>query len=157
MSVLQKNSLDRYKTDQTDLKIGQTNCPQGFGHKAKSKMLKPKKPKVNVWKANEAKDRDQRKVRKSKPQKFQAKSQKLNCNKYASRPKNSKPKKSPHDRNRQWNNYDTSMSIPSYRSYNHTSWGSYHDVLFLFTMVFRDVISSNIPLSSFDPSWMIIS
>jgi hypothetical protein len=44
-----KNSLDRSKTDQTSLKTGQTGCPQGFGHKAKSKMLKPQNPEVNVW------------------------------------------------------------------------------------------------------------
>jgi hypothetical protein len=44
-----KNSLDRSKTDQTSLKTGQTACPQGFGHKAKSKMLKPQNPEVNVW------------------------------------------------------------------------------------------------------------
>jgi hypothetical protein len=91
-------------------------------------MLKPQNPKVNVWKANEDKGRDQRKVRNLKPQMFQAKSQNVNCNKYASRPKNSKPEKSPHDRNRQCYNYDTSMSISSYQSYNHTPWASYHDM-----------------------------
>jgi hypothetical protein len=72
-------------------------------------------------------------VRKLKPQKFQAKSQKLNCNKYASRPKNSKLEKSPHDQNQQWNNYDTSMSILSYRSYNRTPWGSYHDMSYFYS------------------------
>jgi hypothetical protein len=91
-------------------------------------MLKPQTPKVNVWKANETKGHDQRKVRKPKPQKFQAKSQKPNCNKYASLNKNSKPEKPPHHQNRPWNNYDTSMLIPSYRSYNRTLWGSYHDM-----------------------------
>jgi hypothetical protein len=75
MSVLQKNSLDRSKTDQAGLKTGQICCPQGFGYKAKSKMMKPKKPEVNVWKSNEAKCYEHRKVKKSKPQKFQAKSQ----------------------------------------------------------------------------------
>jgi hypothetical protein len=114
------------------VKTSQTDCPQGFGHKAKSKMLKPQNPEVNVWKVNEAKGRDQRKVKKPKPQKFQAKSQKPNYSKYASRPKNSKPEKSSHDWNWQWNNYDTSMSIPSYRSYNCTSWGSYHDMSLIF-------------------------
>jgi hypothetical protein len=128
-----KNSRDRSKTDQTSLKIDQTNYPQGFGHKAKSKMLKPKNTEVNVWKANEVKARDQRMVRKLKPQKIQAKSQKANCNKYASWPKNSKHEKSPHDQNRQWNNYDTSMSIPSYRSYNHTPWRSYHDMPYFYS------------------------
>jgi hypothetical protein len=93
-------------------------------------MLKPQSPKVNVWKA---KGHDQRKVRKPNPQKFQAKSQKLNCNKYASRPKNSKPEKSPHYRNRQWNNYDTSMLIPSYQSYNCTPWGPYHDMSYFYS------------------------
>jgi hypothetical protein len=107
-------------------------------------MLKPKNPEVHVWKVNEAKGHDQHKVKKSKPQKFQAKSQKPNYSKYASRPKNSKHEKSPHDRNQQWNNYDTSMSITSYRPYNREPWGSYCDVLFLFTMVFRDVVSSSI-------------
>jgi hypothetical protein len=62
-----KNNLDCNKTDQTGLKTVQTGCPQGFGHKAKSKMLKPKNPEVNVWKANEARGLDQRKVRKPKP------------------------------------------------------------------------------------------
>jgi hypothetical protein len=81
-------------------------------------MLKPKNPEVNVWKASEAKGCDQRKVRKPKPQNFQAKSQKT---------------KSPHDWNRQWNNYDTSMSIPSYRSYNHTPWGSCHDMSYFYS------------------------
>jgi hypothetical protein len=91
-------------------------------------MLKPKNPKVNVWKVNEAKGRDQRKVKKPKPQKFQAKSQKTNYSKYASRPKNSKHEKSPHDQNRQRNNYDTSVSIPSHRPYNRTPLGSYCDM-----------------------------
>jgi hypothetical protein len=133
MSVLQKNSLDCSKTDQAGLKTGQICCPQGFGYKAKSKMMKPKKPEVNVWKSNEAKCYEHRKVKKSKPQKFQAKSQKPNCNKYISQSKNSKHEKSPHDQNWQWNNYDTSMSIPSYRSYNHTPWGSYHDISYFYS------------------------
>jgi hypothetical protein len=118
-----KHSLDRSKTDQIGLKTGQTGCLRGFGHKAKSKMLKPKNPEVHVWKVNEAKGRYWHKVKKLKPEKFQAKSQKPNCSKYASWPKNSKHEKSPHDRNWQWNNYDTSMLIPSHRPYNCTPWG----------------------------------
>jgi hypothetical protein len=62
-------------------------------------MLRPKNHEVNLWKVNEAKSHDQRKVKKLKHQKFQAKSQKPNCNKYASQPKNSKHQKSPHDQN----------------------------------------------------------
>jgi Ca2+-dependent lipid-binding protein len=96
-------------------------------------MLKSKNPEVNVCKVNEAKGRDQRKVKKPKPQKSQAKSQKPNYSKYASRPKNSKHDKSPHDRNRQWNNYDTLISIPLYHPYNHSPWESYRDMSYFYS------------------------
>jgi hypothetical protein len=86
-------------------------------------MFKPKAPKVNVRKVDEAKSYNQHGVKKVKPQKFQAKSQKTNCNKYTSWHKNSEQIKSLYDRNRQWNNFDTSMLISSYRSYIPTSWG----------------------------------
>jgi hypothetical protein len=43
-----KDSQAGSKTGRSGLKTGQTGCPRGFGHKAKSKMLKPKNPEVNV-------------------------------------------------------------------------------------------------------------
>jgi hypothetical protein len=50
-----KDIQARPKTNHIGLKTDQTGCPRGFGHKAKSNMLKPPKPEVNVWKVDEAK------------------------------------------------------------------------------------------------------
>lgn len=114
-------------------KTGQTGFPRGFGHKAKSKMLKPKNPEVNVWKVNKAKGHDKHEVKKPKPQKFQAKPKKPNPNKYASRPKNFEQTKLPYDQNRQQNSSQESIPFSSYESYIHTPWRPYQDMSYLYS------------------------
>ena len=93
-------------------------------------MVKPKKAKIGVWKTVQAKC--QSKHRKAKPKpigEFPAKPQKQRDAKDASWPNKSKqPRSSPKcqfsDKNRQWNNFSTSMPFPSYGSPMNMPWGA---------------------------------
>ena len=96
-------------------------------------MVKPKKPDIGVWKTVEAKDRTKHQKEKPKPVlgELLAKSKKQNND--ASRSKNSKqaksvPKQKFYDRNRQWNNFSTSMPFPSYGSPMNMPWGAYFNI-----------------------------
>ena len=109
---------------------GLTASSRVSGGKFQPKMVKPKKPDIGVWKTVEAIGRRKHQKEKPKPVlgELPAKSKKQNND--ASRSKNSKQAKSVlkqkyYDRSRQWNNFSTSMSFPSYRSHMDIPWGAY--------------------------------
>ena len=91
-------------------------------------MVKPKKPEIGVWKTVQAKSHNKHQKAKPKPiGEFPAKPQNQRDTKDARWPNKSKqprssPKRQFHDKNRQWNNFSTSMPFPSYGSLMHMPW-----------------------------------
>ena len=90
-------------------------------------MVKPKKSEINVWKTVESKSRHEHEKKRPKPnKKLPAKSSKQKDIKHASRARsfNKTPRHQVH-RNRQWNNFSTSMPFSSCRSPMSMPWGTY--------------------------------
>ena len=115
-------------TGLTGSTTGLTDSSRVLQNKSKSKMVKPKKPEIGVWKTVESKGRH--KHQKEKPKPFlgdlPAKFRKRNND--ASRlkhPKHSRstPRQQFHDRNRQTNNFPNSVPFSSHRSYTHIPYG----------------------------------
>jgi len=118
-------------TGLTGSKTGLTGSSRILQNKSKPKMVKPKKPKIGVWKTVESKGHH--KHQKEKPKPFlgdlPAKSNKQSNDAGRSRhPKHSRstPRQQFHDRNRQRNNFSNSMPFPPHRSPIPMPCGSYY-------------------------------
>ena len=118
-------------TGLTGLQTGLTASSRVLQNKSKPKMVKPKKPKIGVWKTVEAKGRRKHQKEKPKPiyREFSAKS-KTQIND-ASRPKNFQQpkfasKQKFHEHNRQWSNPHISMPFSSYEAPLHVPWEFYY-------------------------------
>ena len=119
---------------------GLTGSSWVLQNKSKSKMVKPKNPRLVFGKPLKLKAVES--IQKEKPKhangKLPSKSSKQKEIKHASWPKYFKqtPKHQVHHQNRQWNNFSTSMPLPSYGSPMNMPWGIYFNMpYFLSTMI----------------------
>jgi len=114
-------------------------------------MVKPKKPDIGVWKTVQAKGHSKHQKAKPKPiGEFPAKPQNQRDTKDASWPNESKqprssPKRQFHNKNRQWNNFSTSMPFPSYGSLMHMPWGADFNLPYSCALWFHISYMSSLP------------
>ena len=110
-------------------------------------MVKPKKLEIGVWKTIESKSCYEHEKERPKPnKKLPAKSSKQKDIKYASRARsfNKTPRHQVH-RNRQWNNFPTSMPFSSCRSPMSMPWGTYFSLPYSCASWFHNSYMSSLP------------
>ena len=114
-------------------------------------MVKPKKPEIGVWKTVQAKGHSKHQKAKPKPiGEFPAKPQNQRDAKEASWSNESKqprssPKRQFHNKNRQWNNFSTSIPFPSYGSSMYMPWGAYFNMPYSCTPWFHNSYMPSLP------------
>jgi len=122
-------------TGLTGLQTGLTASLRVLQNNSKPKMVKPKKPKIGVWKTVQAKCRSKHQKEKLKhvSEKLPAKFQKQKDVNDVSWPKTSKHLKFAsqqefHNQNRQWSNPHMSMPFSSYGLPMNMPWGAYFSI-----------------------------